>query len=65
MTKLDEDMERYNKLAEHMIQIDHEGRRIWEEKLNLFIRPKRWWMPKRVWAELLDFLLFQTTERLR
>ena len=56
-------MEDYEKLAEHMIRIDYAGRRIWEEKLNLYIRPRRRWLPKAIWARLLNFLLLQTQER--
>jgi len=55
----------YKQIADHMIKIDWEERRIWEEKLTLYIRPRRWWMPKWIWARLLDFVLLQTTERVR
>ena len=64
MSKATEDIDLYEKISEQAIKIHLEGMKIWEEKLSLYIRPKKAWMPKFVWVRLLNFLLLQTSERI-
>mgnify|MGYP001590465766 CR=1 FL=1 len=50
------------KLTELTLIYDFAGRKFWEERLSLYIRPKPKFLPLFVWKWLVKLICIQTTE---
>lgn len=49
-------------LDEVVFKFSHEQSVIWEERLRLHLRPRPYWMPKRLWCVIVNLVVLQSSE---